>query len=75
MLNWIKMIFSNETNIEMHSDKREFVRKLKGKRNDAHYNTKTVKFAVQSIMLWRYRKKNDGPRKLIKVDENLNSIK
>lgn len=32
--NWSKIVFSNETKIELHSKKREFVRRPKGKRRD-----------------------------------------
>ena len=48
---WNKIIFSDETWVELHSDKREFVRKLPGKRNDSRYASKAVKFEGKSVIL------------------------
>lgn len=62
---WSNVIFSDETQIKLFPNTREYVRRPKGKRFSEEYTTKTKKFGGQSIIVWGAVKSN-GDRKLIR---------
>ena len=63
-----------ETRIKLPSNKREVIRGPQGKRNEPLDTAKTVTFGGNSLMLLLYVKSDDS-RKLVKIDDNLNSGK
>ena len=67
-----KIVFSDETKLELCPNTREYVTRPKNKRIDKKYTTKPVKFGKASIMLYGFIK-YDGSRKLVQINENLNS--
>ena len=71
---WNNIIFSDKVWMELHSNKRTFVRRPSGKRNDPRYIMKREKFGCKRLMLWG-KIISDGSRKLVKIYSNLNSSK
>lgn len=71
-IDWSKIIFSDETRLELMSKSRQFVRRRQGERFRQKYTKPTVKFG-KSLMLWgaiRY----DGKRVLVRCDESVDSV-
>jgi transposase len=71
-VHWSNVIFSDETKIEMHPRRREYVRRSRGSRYNDRYTTKTVKFGGKSLMLWGCIR-GDGTRMLINCPPRLDS--
>ena len=53
---WKKVIFSDETIIELHPRRRQFVRRPSGKLLDRKYLQNTAKFVGKRIIFWGYVK-------------------
>ena len=69
---WKNIIFS-ECKIELHQNRREYVRRPINSRYQSKYTTKTVKFSSKSIMVWGMIKEN-GERYLVKNNSNIDSV-
>lgn len=70
---WGKVIFSDESRVELFSRTRKYVRRMKGNRFLSEYTSTTSKYGGKSLMVWGAIK-YDGSRSLIKCDGNVNSI-
>jgi len=69
---WESVIYSDECRMELHSNKKQIVRRPINTRFNPRYTTKTMKHGYKSLMLWgaiRY----DGHRMLTKCPNMLNS--
>ena len=69
-----KKFFSDETIIELHPRRRQFVRSPPGKLLDRKYLQNTAKFGAKRIMFWGYIKFT-GEKNLVIVTGSLNSEK
>ena len=69
-MDWSKVIFTDESKIEIAPRRREFVRRPPNKRYEARYITGTNKFSP-SIMVWG-AVRADGRRVLLKCEGNVN---
>lgn len=66
------VIYSDECRMELHPNRRQYVRRPKGTRLKDRYTTKTVKFGGKSLMIWGCVKYN-GDRMLIRCNGNVDS--
>jgi transposase len=69
---WSKVVFSDETKLEIFPTRRRLVRRRKGTRLQNNLVCKTMKYGGFSIMFWGAIK-GDGSRTLIKCPIRLNS--
>jgi len=70
-VDWSKIIFSDETKIDLHPNTRQFVRRPKNKRFEKRYTTETRKFS-QSLMVWGAIRA-DGRRAIFKCGNSVDS--
>ena len=68
---WEKVIFSDECKLELHPNRRSYVRRRVGDRIKAKYMRTSVKFPSY-IMVWGAIR-GDGHRVLVRCDRNVNS--
>ena len=71
---WNKVIFSDETKIELFQKRRKYIRRLDKTRFHINHLIKTVKFGGKSLLCWGAIK-FDGSRSLIRCEDTLNSAK
>ena len=69
---WKNVVFSDETIMELHPNRRLYVRRPPGQGLNPKYTTQTVKFGGKRVMFWGYIKYS-GERFLTKVDGKINS--
>jgi len=69
---WKKVIFSDESKVELVSSRRCYVRRRTGQRYKLINQCKTLRFGGSSIMVWGCLK-GDGSRKLIRCPHRLDS--
>ena len=69
---WEKVLFSDESKVEMVSSRRCYVRRHVGQRFKSIYVCKTLRFGGSSIMVWGCLK-GDGSRKLVRCPQKLDS--
>jgi transposase len=69
---WNKIIFSDESKIELYPRRQQFVRIPKGARLKPKYLKGTSKF-TPSIMVWGAIR-NDGTKVLVRCNKNVNSL-
>ena len=70
---WDQVIFSDECRLELHPNRRQYVRRPCNTKYLERYTSKTVKHGGKSIMLWGAIK-SDGTRTLIRCPPRLNSM-
>ena len=70
-LQWSKIIFSDESRIELIPKARQFVRRPKNEQHREKYTIKTTKFSP-SIMVWGAIR-HDGKRVIVKCNESVDA--
>ena len=69
---WKQVIYTDECKLDLHPNKREYVRRPVGSRFSRKYVTPTTKFS-KSLMVWGAIR-GDGKRLLIRCERNVDSI-
>ena len=69
---WTKVLFSDESMVEMVSSRRFYVRRKVGQRYKNQYICKTLRFGGSSSLVWGCLK-GDGSRKLVRCPQRLDS--